>query len=117
MVHSIPLTCTPYQQRSTCVLLCTGTLVLANPCNMECTEWLVHPECRERRPDVAAVYKVLSEAGLSWNQELVRQKLCPLLLEWDARHPKQVSPRATLHCNDMHVAEHELEESAAGHWC
>lgn len=42
------------------------------------------------------MYEVLSEAGLSWSPELVRQKLCPLLLEWDARHPKQVAPGAML---------------------
>ena len=63
---------------------------------MNCTEQCVHPEYRQRRPDVATVYKVLSEAGLSWSPELVRQKLCPLLLEWDARHPKQVAPGAML---------------------
>lgn len=44
----------------------------------------------QRRPDAVAVHAVLSEAGLIWDPQLVRQKLCPLLMEWDARHPMRV---------------------------
>lgn len=52
---------------------------------------------RQRRPDAVAVHAVLSEAGLIWDPQLVRQKLCPLLMEWDARHPKRVRIFAAIH--------------------
>ncbi len=47
-------------------------------------------ECRQRRPDADAVHAVLADAGLVWGLQLVRAKLCPLLMEWDARHPGRV---------------------------
>ena len=54
----------------------------------------VHPS-RQRRPDPEEVQAVLERAGLAWSPELVRAKMCPLLLEWDARHPGKVGLRCT----------------------
>lgn len=39
------------------------------------------------RPDPAEAYACMDAAGLRWAPELVRRKLRPLLMEYDATHP------------------------------
>lgn len=39
------------------------------------------------RPDPVETYACMDAAGLRWAPELVRRKLRPLLMEYDAMHP------------------------------
>ncbi|KAK9818436.1 hypothetical protein WJX72_012549 [[Myrmecia] bisecta] len=40
-----------------------------------------------RRPDVDKMYRIMDEGHLRWNEQLVRQKTLPLLIDWDVSHP------------------------------
>ncbi|KAK9866620.1 hypothetical protein WJX84_011606 [Apatococcus fuscideae] len=46
------------------------------------------------RPDPAQVQAALYDGGLEWTVETTRQKLLPLLLEWDLTHSSSVQAKA-----------------------